>query len=60
MSFLSLALMFITSMKIDGAAQWVCGHIEIAEGGRTCEICSAQLDEGQVCSLCTRTMNELP
>ena len=36
-----------------------CDHIEIAEGGRTCEICSAHIDEGQVCSPCTRTMNEL-
>ena len=37
----------------------VCDHIEIAEGGRTCEICSTQIDEGQVCFLCTRTMNAL-
>ena len=37
----------------------VCDHIEIAEEGRTCEICSVLLDDGQLCSLCTRTMNEL-
>ena len=37
----------------------VCDHIEIAEGGRTCEVCSTHVDEGQVCSSCTRTMNEL-
>ena len=37
----------------------VCDHIEIAEEGRTCEICSVQLDEGQLCSSCTRTMNDL-
>ena len=36
-----------------------CDHIEIAEGGRTCEVCSTHIDEGQVCSSCTRTMNEL-
>ena len=37
----------------------VCDHIGIAEKGRTCEICSVQLDEGQLCSSCMRTMNDL-
>ena len=37
----------------------VCDHIEIAEKGRACEICSVQLDEGQLCSSCMRTMDDL-
>ena len=37
----------------------VCDHIEIAEKGRTCEICSVHLDEGQLCQSCTRIMNDL-
>ena len=37
----------------------VCDHIETAEEGRTCEVCSVPLDEGQLCPSCTRTMNEL-
>ena len=37
----------------------VCDHIEIAEKGRTCEVCSIQLDVGQLCPSCTRTMDDL-
>ena len=37
----------------------VCDHIEIAEKGRTCEVCSIQLDKGQLCSSCSRTFDEL-
>ena len=59
MIFLLLVLMHIALMTIDGASSVVCDHIEIAEKGRMCEICSVQLDEGQLCLLCTRTMNEL-
>ena len=37
----------------------VCDHIEIAEKGRTCEVCSIQLDVGQLCPSCSRTFDEL-
>ena len=36
-----------------------CDHIEIAEKGRTCEVCSIHLDVGQVCPSCLRTFDEL-
>ena len=37
----------------------VCDHIEIAEKGRTCEVCSIQLEVGQMCPSCSRTFDEL-
>ena len=37
----------------------VCDHIEIAEKGRTCEVCSIQLDARQLCPSCSRTIDEL-
>ena len=46
-------------MISDGCSSVVCDHIEIAEKGRTCEVCSVQLDEGQLCPSCSRTLDEL-
>ena len=37
----------------------VCDHIEIAERGRTCEVCSIQVDEGPLCPSCSNTLEEL-
>ena len=37
----------------------VCDHIEIAERGRTCEVCSIQVDERQLRQSCSNTLMEL-